>query len=74
MIMRWLIASILATLILVGCDEEKPYKPPVPQTEKESGPVLFPDQIKALDKAKGVEQTIEKQSQEQRKAIDQASQ
>jgi len=73
MAIHWLIASILASLMLVACDETQPYKPPVPHTEKETGPVLFPDQIKALEKAKGVEQTVEKQSQEQQKAIDQAS-
>lgn len=71
---RWSFALILASLLLTACDESKPNKPPTPQVNAPSAPVLFGDQRKALDKAKGVEKTLENQSQEQRNAIDNAAQ
>ena len=70
---RWLITSLLLSFILIACDESKPNKPPTPTLEKPSGPALFNDQIKALDKAKGVESTVEKQNAEERSTIDKAT-
>jgi len=53
--LRWIFAS--ASLFLGACGEEqKPYKPPVPQTPAST---LFQHERQALDKAKGVEQTAE---------------
>lgn len=72
MILRWLFASLL-TFMLVACNKEKPYKPPVPQTDKATASPIFQDQIKSMEKAKGVEQTLEKHNQEEQKAIDQES-
>ncbi|PWB55261.1 MAG: hypothetical protein C3F18_06055 [Nitrosomonadales bacterium] len=47
----------LLCLFLAACGEEqKPYQPPVPQTP--AAP-LFQNERQALDKAKGVEQTLD---------------
>lgn len=66
------IALLLATLAVAAC-EEKPHKPPLPQTDKDAGAVLFQDQRKALDKARGVEQTVQQHEQEQRQAAEQST-
>ncbi len=68
-----LIVLLLATAMLTAC-EEKPYKPPVPQTEPDkSATKLFEPQRQALDKAKGVGKTIEQSSQEQKEAAEKAT-
>ncbi len=49
-----LIVLLLTTALLAAC-EQKPYKPPVPQTEPDkSATKLFEPQREALDKACGV--------------------
>ena len=54
-----LITMLLAAILLTAC-EEKPYKAPVPHTEPDkSATKLFAPQREALDKAKGVENTVE---------------
>lgn len=70
---RWLITSLIMSFVLIACDESKPNKPPIPHLDKPSGPALFNDQIKALDKAKGVESTLQKQNTEERSTIDKAT-
>jgi hypothetical protein len=68
-----LIALLLTTALLAAC-EEKPYKPPVPQTEPDkSATKLFAPQRAALDKAKGVGKTLEQASQEQKEATEKAT-
>lgn len=52
------------TLVLAGCGEEK--QPPPPK--------LFEDQINAMEKAKGVEDTLQQQADQQLQDIDQQSQ
>ncbi|HUW51410.1 MAG TPA: hypothetical protein VMV75_10400 [Sulfuricella sp.] len=69
-----LIVLLLAATLLAAC-EEKPYKPPVPQTEPDkSATKLFEPQREALDKAKGVEKTLEQAAQAQNKAVEKAAQ
>jgi len=67
MIPRATAALLLASIAIAAC-EEKPNKPPLPQTSQESGAALFQEQRKALDKAKSVEQTAQQHDQEQKKA------
>lgn len=67
MIPRATAALLLASIAMAAC-EEKPNKPPLPQTNQESGAALFQEQRKALDKAKGVEQTLQQHDQEQKQA------
>ncbi len=52
-----LIIALLAAALLAAC-EEKPYNPPVPKTE--------------LDKAKGVERTIEQAGRDREEAAEKA--
>ena len=69
---RWL--AVLPFIMLIGaCEEQKPYKPPTPHTDQGADSALFQSQRKALQDAKGVEQTLQKQSEEQRKAAEEAS-
>jgi hypothetical protein len=58
-----LLPIALITLALSGCGEEK--QPP---------PKLFENQINAMDKAKGVEDTLQQQADQQLRDIDQQSQ
>lgn len=67
-----IIPAFVALFWLSGC-EDKSYTPPTPDTETTQGGV-FSDQIKALDKAKGVESTLQQHDQSTREAIDQAEQ
>lgn len=62
---HWIIAPICALLVL-GCDSK-----PKPQAkeEKVKGGVFQP-QLDALEKAKGVEKTLQKQAEELQKKID----
>lgn len=67
-----LIALLLAMALLAAC-EQKPYQPPVPHTEPDkSATKLFEPQREALDKAKGVEKTVEQASQEREEAAGKA--
>lgn len=51
------LAACLGLLLLAACGEEqKPYQAPVPQTP--AAP-LFQSERQALDKARGVEQTVD---------------
>ena len=68
-----LLVLLLATPLLTACDE-KPYKPPVPNTEPgKSATKLFEPQRDALDKAKGVGGTLEQASQEQKESAEKAA-
>ncbi len=58
-----LIAMTVAAL-LGGCDNR-------PKTEPQPA-ALFKEERQALDKAKGVQQTLDRQAEEQRKKIDEA--
>lgn len=69
---RWL-AALPLIFVIGACEEQKPYKPPVPHTDQGADSALFQGQRKALQDAKGVEQTLQKQSEEQRKAAEEAS-
>ena len=67
-------------LILTACGE-KPQQPPLPKTAPaptEPAPTepakFFQQQRSALDKAKGVEQTIEKSSEESRQEMERQAQ
>ena len=59
-----LVVTMAATL-LSSCDNR-------PKTEPQTA-TLFKEERQALDKAKGVQQTIDRQAQEQRKKIDEAT-
>lgn len=68
-----LIVLLLTAALLAAC-EQKPYKPPVPQTEPDkSATKLFEPQREALDKAKGVEKTLEQANKAQREATEKAT-
>lgn len=60
---------ILAALLLAACGQ--PPSPP-PQKPAAAAPGVFDPQLKALDKAKGVEQTLADQAEAQRKSIEEA--
>ncbi len=56
--MKPLLMPALLCLVLAACsDEKKPHKPPLPQTPATP---LFQNERQALDKAKGVEQHMDK--------------
>ena len=68
-----LIVLLLTAAFLAAC-EQKPYQPPAPQTEPDkSATKLFEPQREALDKAKGVEKTVEQASREQKEATEKAT-
>jgi hypothetical protein len=69
--LRWL-AALPLIVVIGGCEEQKPYKPPTPHTDQGAESTLFQSQRKALQDAKDVEQTLQKQSEEQRKAAEEA--
>ncbi len=60
----FLILMAFSVLALAGCDEGK--QPPPPK--------LFEDQRNAMDKAKGVEDTLQQQADQQLQDIDRQSQ
>ena len=67
-----LIIALLAAALLAAC-EEKPYNPPVPKTEPDKSAVkLFESQREALDKARGVERTIEQAGRDREEAAEKA--
>lgn len=55
---------IMTIALLSGCDN-RPKTEPQPAT-------IFKEEREALDKAKGVQQTIDRQAEEQRKKMDEA--
>lgn len=55
---------IMAAVLLSGCDGR-------PETEPQPA-ALFKEERETLDKAKGVQQTIDRQAEEQRKKIEEA--
>ena len=59
-----LIVTIAAALL--GSCDNRPKTEPQPAT-------LFKEERQALDKAKGVQQTLDRQAEEQRKKIDEAT-
>ena len=65
-----LISAILLTATLAACDE-RPDKPPIPHTDKPAGTGLFQDERNALDKAKTVEKTLEKRSEDEKQSLEQ---
>ncbi|MGI9263694.1 MAG: hypothetical protein ACR2QU_02120 [Gammaproteobacteria bacterium] len=56
--------ACLASVIMMGCAEREP-PPDVEDT-------VFADQVKALEKGKSVEDTVEEQARKQREAIEAA--
>lgn len=60
-----LILITLYALLLPGCDDGKPQPTP---------PKLFESQRNAMDKAKGVEDTLQQQADQQLQDIDQQTQ
>lgn len=58
-----LLLLALCTIVLPGCDEGK--QPPPPK--------LFEEQRNAMDKAKGVEDTLQQQADQQLQDIDRQS-
>lgn len=66
----FLVVALASPVLLAGCDEP-PNKPPLPQTDQAKPAAgLFQDQRNALDKAKGVESTVNDQAQQQRETIE----
>ena len=58
-------ATLLCAILLLGA---------CGQSDNQSPPKLFKDQLDTLDKAKTVEGTLQKQNEEQRKKIEQQTQ
>ena len=68
-------ATVLAasiSLLLFSACGEKPQQPPAPQTNtsKTEPAKLFEQERSALDKAKGVDETTEKSSEQLRQEVD----
>lgn len=59
---------ILAAALLGGCDNKPKTEPPPPPL-----PQMIQDQKQALDSAKGMGDTLDKQAAEQRKRIEEAT-
>lgn len=64
--MKTALYLIFAASLLTGCDE--PAQPPVPKAK------LFEPQRDALDKAKGVQQTVNEQAEQQKQSTDDQTQ
>ncbi len=62
----------LSAVVLAACEQKQPpYQPPVPETSKENAQNgLFQSERKALDKAKGVEGTMEQGAESRKQEID----
>ena len=69
--MHQLLCITVATLgiALAGCS-----KPEQPKTQLDPHETIYKEQIRALDKAKAVEGTIEQDAQHTREAVDKAEQ
>lgn len=67
----WIIALTAAAVLIAGCEEKPPYQPPLPHTDPNQSK-LFEPQREALDKAKGVQQTLDEKALEQRQQVEQA--
>lgn len=65
--------SILLVMLfwLAACGQQKPSQPSLPKTPTDTS--LFDMQRDELQRAKGVEKTLQQQSQAQQQAIDQQS-
>ena len=61
---RLYIACLGIVMVIAACAEREP-PPPVEET-------VFADQVKALEKGKSVEDTVEEQARKQREAIEAA--
>jgi len=64
-----IISAFLISATLAACDE-RPDKAPIPHTDKSTGTGLFQDERNALEKAKTVEQTIEKRTEDDKRAVE----
>lgn len=65
---QWLRLLILAAALLGGCNNKPKTEPPPPPL-----PQMIQDQKQALDSAKGMADTLDKQAAEQRKRIEEAT-
>lgn len=63
-------SALFLASMLTGCDD-RPVSSQKPAAEAERG--VFAPQLQALDKAKGVEQTLQQGADSQRRAIDEAA-
>ena len=70
-----ILAPSIALLFFSACGE-KPHQPPAPQTTptKTEPAKLFQQERSALDKAKGVDETTEKNSEQLRQEVDRQAQ
>jgi len=62
----------VALLVLAGCGDHKPADADksTAQTPEARQKTVFDDQLKAIDKAKGVEAQLQKEKEQQDRAID----
>lgn len=66
--MKWTLIPL--ALMLAACD---PTPPPQPEIERRSNPA-FESQLRAMEKARAVEQTIKNTAETQRKEMDATTQ
>jgi hypothetical protein len=64
--MTYRITPLLCAILLLAACSPKDNEPPAPK--------LFEDQRNALDKAKAIDPALQKQDEEQRKALEQQAQ
>lgn len=70
----WIVLSVVMLLGACG-EEQKPYKPPLPQSGgREAAAPLFQPQREALDAAKGLGQAVEQGAKEHAEAVAKAAQ
>ncbi|HQU17147.1 MAG: hypothetical protein ACYC18_09870 [Gammaproteobacteria bacterium] len=62
----WVILALGFAVLSVGCSKSEPPRDAARQT-------IFQDQIRTLDTARGVQQTLDAADRRERKAIDQQS-
>ena len=70
------VAILAAAVLISGCsdtDDQHPHAQPESKTKTQDQPQIFQDQINALDKAKGVEGTIQQGADRDRQTIDDQS-
>lgn len=70
--MRLIVLALLSMSVLSACGSDAPPPPPPPPPPAAPAPTVLDDQLKAIDKAKAVEQQLMDEKAKQDKALEDA--
>jgi hypothetical protein len=68
--MKPLLLTLACTLALAACSKAKQPDPPPPPAPAPAGKTVFDPQLKALQKAKDVQKTVDDQNKQQQKQLE----